>query len=96
MDEGLILKYVLQNAVRYNGKANPGAIIGKVLQEKPELRAEIERVSSYINIIVKDVNTMTLEQQKEKLGMVAPELLQMVEMKHDKEDRKNYRAEWNG
>ncbi|HLC57845.1 MAG TPA: glutamate--tRNA ligase [Candidatus Nanoarchaeia archaeon] len=88
MDEGLILKYVLQNAVRYNGKANPGAIIGKVLQEKPELRAEIERVSSYINIIVKDVNTMTLEQQKEKLGMVAPELLQMVEMKHDKEERK--------
>ena len=36
----LIKKYALQNAVRYNGKANPGNIIGKVLGENPELRKE--------------------------------------------------------
>ena len=88
MDEKLILKYVLQNAVKYNGKANAGAIIGKVLAEKPELKNEASRVGSYINLIVKDVNTMTLKQQKEKLKMVAPELLQVIEMKMGKEERK--------
>jgi glutamyl-tRNA synthetase len=33
----LILKYALQNAVKYEGRANPGAIIGKILAEQPEL-----------------------------------------------------------
>ena len=36
--EKIILKYALQNAVKYNGKANPGAVIGKVFSEKPELK----------------------------------------------------------
>src|SRR3989344_7919294 len=88
MDEQLILKYVLQNAVKYNGKANSAAIIGKVLAEKPEYKADMNRVGSYINTIVKDVNTMPLGQQKEKLKKIAPELLEAVEMKHEKEERK--------
>ena len=34
----LILKYALQNAVRFKGKAHIGAVIGKVLAENPELK----------------------------------------------------------
>ena len=34
----LIRKYALQNAIRFDGKANPGNIIGKVLGENPKLR----------------------------------------------------------
>ena len=85
MNEELILKYVLQNAVRYNGKANTGAVIGKVLQEDPELKNDIDRVKGYIELIVKDVNSMTLKNQEEKLKLLAPELL---EVKHEKEVRK--------
>ena len=85
MNEELILKYVLQNAVRYNGKANAGAVIGKVLQEDPELKNDINRVKGYIELIVKDVNSMTLKNQEDKLKLLAPELL---EVKHEKEVRK--------
>lgn len=88
MDEGLILKYVLQNAVKYGGKANAGAVIGKIIAEKPGYKADLARVGSYINVVVKDVNTMSLEQQQEKLRMLAPELLEALEMKHEKEERK--------
>src|SRR3989344_9246795 len=88
MDEQLILKYVLQNAVKYGGKANAGAVIGKVIAEKPEYKAEMGRVGSYISTIVKDVNTMSLKQQQEKLQKIAPELLEALEVKHEKEERK--------
>ena len=88
MDGQLILKYVLQNAVKYGGKANSAAIIGKVIAEKPEYRSEMQRVGSYINVVVKDVNTMSLGQQKEKLEKLAPELLQRVELKREKEERR--------
>lgn len=72
----LILKYSLQNAVRYNGKANPGAIIGKVLSENPSLKKDIARISKEIQKIVKEVNSMKAEEQKEKLEKLAPELLE--------------------
>ena len=34
----VIRKYALQNAMKFDGKANPGNIIGKVIGENPELR----------------------------------------------------------
>ena len=38
----LILKYALKNAFDYNGKANFQAVLGKILNEKPELRQNIK------------------------------------------------------
>jgi len=71
----LILKYALQNAVRYNGKANLGAVIGKVLSENPALKRKIKEVSKEIQRIIKEVNSISLEKQKEKLEKLAPKLL---------------------
>ena len=75
MDD-LIRKYVLQNAIRYNGKATPGAIIGKVFGEKPELREKGKEISQKINELVKDINSMSVEEQTEELGKIAPEMLE--------------------
>lgn len=63
----IILKYALNNAVQFNGKANPGAVIGKVLQEDPKLKNNIQQISREINEIVKEVNSMSLEEQKKHL-----------------------------
>ena len=52
----LILKYALQNAVRYKGKANIGAVIGKVLAENPELKKDTKKLSQEIKKIVDEVN----------------------------------------
>ena len=37
MDEKTILKHVLSNAVKFNGRANSGVIIGKLIQENPNI-----------------------------------------------------------
>ena len=78
----VILKYALQNALKYNGKANAGAVIGKVLSENPALKKEIAKLGKEIQQIVKEVNSMPVEKQKDKLEKLAPELLE--EKKHEK------------
>jgi len=82
MDD-LIRKYVLQNAIRYNGKANPGAIIGKVFGEKPELKEKGKEVSQKINEIVNEVNSLSVEEQTEELKKLAPELLEKKKEERD-------------
>ena len=63
----LILKYALQNAVKYKGKANIGAIIGKVLAENPQLKKDMKKLSKEIKKTVDDVNSLGFEKQKKEL-----------------------------
>lgn len=39
----LIEKYALQNAVKYNAAPNAGAVMGKLMGERPELRSRAKR-----------------------------------------------------
>ena len=77
----IITKYALQNAVSYNGKANPGAVIGKVLAENPELRDDIKKLSKQVNDIIKDVNKLSKKVQEDKLKDLDPGLLEKKEKK---------------
>ena len=81
MEKELILKYTLQNAIRYDGKANPGAIIGKILKEKPELKSKIKDISKEIANTVKEVNKLNIEEQTTKLLSLDPKLLEKKEHK---------------
>ena len=51
-----ILKYALQNAVKFKGKANVGAVIGKVFAENPELRQKAKEISKEIQKTIKELN----------------------------------------
>jgi glutamyl-tRNA synthetase len=77
----LIIKYVLQNAVRHDGKANPGAIIGQILNEDPKLKSKIKEISKDIQKIVNEVNSLNIEEQKTKLLSIDPKLLEKREVK---------------
>jgi glutamyl-tRNA synthetase len=81
MEKDLILKYVLQNAINYNGKANPGAIIGKLLQEDIKLKSKIKEISKDINKTVQEVNKLNIEEQKTQLMSLDPKLLEKKEVK---------------
>ncbi|MBI2546542.1 glutamate--tRNA ligase [Candidatus Woesearchaeota archaeon] len=84
MLERTIRNYTLQNAVKFKGKANPGAIIGKIIAEHPELKSEIADVSRQIAKIVKEINRLSVEEQLEELREHAPELLEKKEKEaHD-------------
>lgn len=81
--ENLILKYALQNAVKFNGKANVGAVVGKVFAEKPESKGP--ELAKLVSEVVKKVNSMTLDAQIKKLEEIAPELLEDKKEKKEKD-----------
>lgn len=74
--KGIIKKYALQNAIKYGGKANAGAVIGHILATHPELKKEIEEITKAIEKIVKVINSLPIEKQKKELEQLAPELLE--------------------
>lgn len=65
----------LQNAIKYNGKASTGSVIGALLAVHPDLKDKLSSLSKEIAKAVQEVNILTLEQQKEALVKVNPELL---------------------
>ena len=74
--EDSIRKYALQNAVKFNGKANIGAVIGKVLAENPKLKKDMKKLSKQIHEIIHEVNSLGLKKQREefeKFGVVKEE-----------------------
>ncbi len=81
--EELIFKYALQNAIKFNGKANVGAVVGKIFAEKPDSKGP--EVARKVAEIVKKVNSMSLEEQKKKLEEIAPELLEEKKQKKEKD-----------
>ena len=60
----LIRKAALLNAVSHDGKAQAGAMVGKILGEKAELRSRVKELSGVINTVVNEVNSLSLAEQK--------------------------------
>jgi glutamyl-tRNA synthetase len=59
-----IRKAALLNAVSHNGKAQAGALVGKVLGERQDLRSKVKELSTVINAVVNEINSLTLVEQK--------------------------------
>ncbi len=70
----IILKYALQNAIRYNGKANLNAVIGKVFSEVKS--ADKGKIVEEARKIVNEVNSLGSNEQLKRLQELAPELLE--------------------
>ena len=78
-----IRKTALLNAIKHEGKAQTGSVIGKILGEKPDLRSKIKEISTLVNKIVKEVNTLSFSEQKSIVEENWPEAL--VKEKTEKE-----------
>jgi len=74
--EELLYKYTLQNALKYQGKANIGSIIGKVLSEQPTLKKDMPLLNKVLSSVISKVNAMSAVQQLQELTKIAPELLE--------------------
>jgi len=75
----IVEKAALLNATRHNGKAEVGAVIGRVLAEVPGLRSKAGLVSKESVLAVGRVNSMTLQEQEDALGKKFPGLEEPVE-----------------
>lgn len=75
--EQTILKYALANAVKFGGNANQKAVMGRVIAENPELRSQAKEIGKLTSQIIGEISKLSLDQQKEKLLEIAPELLEV-------------------
>ena len=79
-----IRKAALLNAVGHDGKAQAGALVGKILGEKAELRSRVKELSGVINVVVNEVNSLSLVEQKAIVEVNWPE----TQKKHEAEEKK--------
>ncbi|MBT4334416.1 glutamate--tRNA ligase [archaeon] len=57
----------LQNAIKYEGRANPGSIMGLVFGMDPKLKQKAKEISKEVQVAIKKVNKLSLEEQKKEL-----------------------------
>jgi len=71
--EDIIRRLVLENAVRYGGRAHTKAIFGALIKEAPQAKEDIAATQQLINTIVHEVNNLAPSEQKTKLLVLHPE-----------------------
>lgn len=67
-----IFNLALLNAVEHGGKADVSAVIKKALAEFPELKSKVREVLEVVREVVTEVNFLSLDEQKSKLGEIKP------------------------
>ena len=93
IDKVLLKRYVLDNSVRYNGKPNVDAVLGKVIMDNPELKKNAKEIKNILEKIAKKIEKMSLEEQKEELDNLGgpikrikeeeKEMIPLLKVKHD-------------
>lgn len=84
--EAIILKYALLNAIRHDGKAQPGPIINNVIAERPDLKEKVKELNQLAAQIVSEVNSWPAVQQRSALEAKWPEAA--VEKKKEREEKR--------
>jgi len=82
----LVLKAALLNALQYGGKAQTGAIMGRTISERQELKTKAKELSGLIRKVVNEVNSFSIEEQKRKVEAKWPEALRKE--KAEEEERR--------
>jgi glutamyl-tRNA synthetase len=80
----LIRKLALLNAIKHDGKAQADPVIGKILGEKPELRTNVKEVTSLVNDVVQEVNSLSYSEQKRIVEELWPEILIKEKVEEEK------------
>jgi len=79
-----IRKLALLNAVRHDGKAQTGSVVGKLLAEKPELRSKAKEIARLVGEVVQQVNSLSLSEQKGIVEERWPEALVKEKIEEEK------------
>jgi glutamyl-tRNA synthetase len=79
-----IRKTALLNAIRHEGKAQSGPVVGKILGEKPEYRSKVKEVSELVGQVIREVNALSLDEQLHIIQEEWPEALVKEKVQEEK------------
>ncbi|MFW5907249.1 MAG: glutamate--tRNA ligase [Candidatus Natronoplasma sp.] len=77
--EELIRKYALRNAVKFDGEADVGPVMGKVMGESQVCREDPDGTKELVADIVEQVNKLSPQEQKKELKEQMPEFFEEEE-----------------
>jgi len=80
----IIRKFALLNAIKHDGKAQTGPVIGKVLAERPELRTKAKELTALVKEVVEEVNSLPLSDQMRIVEEKWPEILVKEKVEEEK------------
>ena len=72
----LIWIFGLTNAVKFGGKPNLKAIMGKLMSQKPELRTQINDIKPLVDEMIVELSKLSIQTQREKLLKLNPTALE--------------------
>ncbi len=73
--KSLLRKFALLNAISHGGKPDKGAVIGRILAERADLRNQSKKISLFAAEVVGEISLIPLNQQKETLEKESPDFL---------------------
>ncbi|MFB6119677.1 MAG: glutamate--tRNA ligase [Halobacteriaceae archaeon] len=79
-------RQALYNALEHSGDAQVGAIVGPLMAENPDFREHGDEVAGVVAPVVNEVNAMSPAEQRERLGEVAPDLLDELDAEDEAEE----------
>ena len=79
----IILKAALLNALQHDGKAQAGALMGRVIGERQDLKTQAKELSGLIGKVVSEVNSLSVEEQKRKVEEKWPEALKKEKVEEE-------------
>lgn len=89
--QAIIRKAALENAIKFDGKANPKALIGAVIQAYPDAKKDMKTTTGQIASIVEEVNALSPDAQEKELLTLNPDYFK--EQTAAKQQRKEERQE---
>jgi len=83
----LILKAALLNALQHGGKAQAGALIGRVISERQDLKTQAKELAGFIGKVVAEVNSLSVDEQKRRVEEKWPEAIKKEKKPEETEKR---------
>lgn len=66
--EEIIYKHALLNAAKHKGSANPGAVIGSIMSNEPELRSKAKEIGPIVNKLTNQINNLSEDEFNKELS----------------------------
>lgn len=79
-----IREEVLLNAILFDGKANPKAVMGKILGKYSEYRKEVKLVSELIQTVIEEYKGYSVDDIKQELTKINPDAISTHKKKKEK------------
>ena len=83
----IILKAALLNALQHGGKAQAGALVGRIISERQDLKTKAKELASLIGTVVGEVNSLSVDEQKQRVEEKWPEALKKEKKAEEGEKR---------